>query len=36
MWAMLTRRSIQQMKLVPGMDCYVSFKAMAVKVSPRL
>lgn len=35
-WALLTRRSIQQMKLVPGMDCYVSFKAMAVTVSPRL
>ena len=34
-WALLTRRSIQQMKLAPGMDCYVSFKAMAVTVSPR-
>jgi molybdopterin-binding protein len=34
-WALLTRRSIQQMKLAPGMDCHVSFKAMAVSVSPR-
>jgi molybdate transport system ATP-binding protein len=34
-WALLTRRSIQQMQLVPGMDCHVSFKAMAVSVSPR-
>jgi molybdate transport system ATP-binding protein len=34
-WALLTRRSIQQMQLVPGMDCHVSFKAMAVTVSPR-
>lgn len=36
LWALLTRRSIQQMGLVPGMDCYVSFKAMAVLVAPRL
>jgi molybdate transport system ATP-binding protein len=36
LWALLTRRSIQQMGLVPGMDCYASFKAMAVLVAPRL
>jgi molybdate transport system ATP-binding protein len=35
LWALLTRRSIQQMNLVPGMDCHVSFKAMAVQVAPR-
>jgi molybdate transport system ATP-binding protein len=35
LWALLTRRSIQQMQLVPGMDCHVSFKAMAVQVAPR-
>lgn len=36
LWALLTRRSIQQMGLAPGMDCHVSFKAMAVQVAPRL
>ncbi len=35
LWALLTRRSIQQMNLAPGMDCYVSFKAMAVTVASR-
>jgi molybdate transport system ATP-binding protein len=35
LWALLTRRSIQQMQLVPGMDCHVSFKAMAVQVASR-
>lgn len=35
-WALLTRRSIQQMKLAPGMDCHVSFKAMAVTAMPRV
>jgi molybdate transport system ATP-binding protein len=32
-WALLTRRSIQQMDLAPGQDCVVSFKAMSVSVS---
>ena len=35
-WALLTRRSIQQMNLAPGMDCHVSFKAMAVTAMPRV
>jgi molybdate transport system ATP-binding protein len=34
-WALLTRRSIQQMRLAPGMECHLSFKAMAVSVSTR-
>lgn len=34
-WGLLTRRSIQQMALAPGQDCYVSFKAMAVTVASR-
>lgn len=34
-WALLTRRSIQEMGLAPGQDCYVSFKAMAVTVALR-
>ncbi|RZL11362.1 MAG: ATP-binding cassette domain-containing protein [Rubrivivax sp.] len=34
-WGLLTRRSIQQMQLAPGQDCYVSFKAMAVTVASR-
>jgi molybdate transport system ATP-binding protein len=34
-WALLTRRSIQQMKLAPGMECHVSFKAMAVTAMAR-
>ena len=32
-WAMLTRKSIQEMNLAPGQDCVVGFKAMAVSVS---
>lgn len=32
-WAMLTRKSIQQMDLTPGQPCVISFKAMAVTVS---
>lgn len=35
LWALMTRRSIQQMALEPGQDCYVSFKSMAVTVAPR-
>jgi molybdate transport system ATP-binding protein len=35
LWALMTRRSIQQMALAPGQDCVVSFKSMAVSVSPR-
>lgn len=35
LWSLLTRRSIEQMGLAPGQDCYVSFKAMAVSVTPR-
>lgn len=34
-WALLTRRSIQQMKLAPGMECHVSFKSMAVTAMAR-
>lgn len=33
-WALLTRRSIQQMDWAPGQPCVASFKAMAVNVSP--
>lgn len=32
-WALLTRRSIQQMDLAPGQSCVASFKAMSVAVS---
>lgn len=32
-WALLTRRSIQQMDLAPGQPCVASFKAMSVAVS---
>ena len=31
-WALLTRRSIQQMDLAPGQPCVASFKAMSVAV----
>lgn len=34
-WGLLTRRSIQDLNLAPGQDCFVSFKAMAVTVAPR-
>lgn len=34
-WSLLTRRSIDLMGLAPGQDCFVSFKAMAVSVTPR-
>lgn len=34
-WSLLTRRTIEQMRLAPGQDCHVSFKAMAVTVAPR-
>ena len=33
LWAMLTRKSIQQMDWAPGKPCVVSFKAMATAVS---
>jgi molybdate transport system ATP-binding protein len=33
MWAMLTRKSIQQMGWAPGQPCVLSFKAMATVVS---
>jgi len=33
LWAMLTRKSIQQMDWQPGQPCVVSFKAMATQVS---
>jgi molybdate transport system ATP-binding protein len=33
LWAMLTRKSIQQMGWAPGQPCVVSFKAMATTVS---
>ncbi|RZI82490.1 MAG: ATP-binding cassette domain-containing protein [Rubrivivax sp.] len=33
LWALLTRRSIQQMGLAPGQACVASFKAMSVSVS---
>jgi molybdate transport system ATP-binding protein len=33
LWAMLTRKSIQQMGWAPGQPCIVSFKAMATAVS---
>ncbi|MES2090640.1 MAG: ATP-binding cassette domain-containing protein [Pseudomonadota bacterium] len=33
LWALLTRRSIQQMDWAPGQPCIVSFKAMSVAVS---
>jgi molybdate transport system ATP-binding protein len=32
-WALLTRKSIQQMDLAPGQACVASFKAMSVAVS---
>lgn len=32
-WALLTRKSIQQMDLAPGQPCVASFKAMSVAVS---
>ena len=34
-WALMTRRSIQQMGLAPGQDCHISFKSMAVSVATR-
>lgn len=34
MWAMLTRKSIQQMGRAPGQPCLLSFKTMAVTVTP--
>lgn len=34
-WGLLTRRSIQEMNLAPGQDCFVSFKAMSVTVAAR-
>jgi len=33
-WALLTRRSIQQMGWAPGQPCIVGFKAMATTVTP--
>lgn len=33
-WALLTRKSIQQMGWAPGEPCVVGFKAMATQVSP--
>ncbi|MBH2015528.1 MAG: ATP-binding cassette domain-containing protein [Burkholderiales bacterium] len=33
-WALLTRKSIQQMGWAPGEPCIVGFKAMATQVSP--
>jgi molybdate transport system ATP-binding protein len=32
-WALLTRRAIQEMDLAPGQPCVASFKAMSVAVS---
>lgn len=34
LWALLTRKSIQQMGWAPGQPCIVGFKAMATAVSP--
>ena len=34
LWALLTRKSIQQMGWAPGQPCVIGFKAMAVAVSP--
>ena len=34
LWALLTRKSIQQMGWAPGEPCVVGFKAMATQVSP--
>lgn len=34
LWALLTRKSIQQMGWAPGQPCLIGFKAMAVSVSP--
>jgi molybdate transport system ATP-binding protein len=34
LWALLTRKSIQQMGWAPGQPCIVGFKAMATTVSP--
>ncbi len=34
MWALLTRKAIQQMGWAPGQPCVIGFKAMATEVSP--
>jgi molybdate transport system ATP-binding protein len=34
LWALLTRKAIQQMAWAPGQPCIVGFKAMATAVSP--